>query len=380
MKLPLNFLTQRRESKLEKSIEQLTEIHFMGQRGKTPKWHYFGPVSMTEIHGHKVFRIRKHDAAMPETAPPPQINKEEEQEMVRLLEAGLPKGEIARQMGLTTPEVRRRLRRLLGPGKKEPEPAREPDGYLGRVEVNKEDENETIRVYHLRKAKGIVPKTIMTINQDLLAECEQVPFRQTVEGSRKAHAFEIAMLLIGTLALDATSIFLSFTADTTVATSRAAVSYLYEPVAFVIGFAIVGYMMHKFLMDKTVPKFMFLRELPGQPTGKDLATPVMLLNSQLEHPVVYLENISDNYDPSRVQAVSEAISKYDETAQSALRSQNQMLEFDLHATELKTEKMALEKQNLELTYPQTMQSKIWRLAVGLMAVALVVSILFNLGG
>jgi hypothetical protein len=246
--------------------------------------------------------------------------------------------------------------------------------------VNKEDENETIRVYHLRKAKGIVPKTIMTINQDLLAECEQVPFRQTVEGSRKAHAFEIAMLLIGTLALDATSIFLSFTADTTVATSRAAVSYLYEPVAFVIGFAIVGYMMHKFLMDKTVPKFMFLRELPGQPTGKDLATPVMLLNSQLEHPVVYLENISDNYDPSRVQAVSEAISKYDETAQSALRSQNQMLEFDLHATELKTEKMALEKQNLELTYPQTMQSKIWRLAVGLMAVALVVSILFNLGG
>ena len=378
MKLPLNFFNSRRDSKLERSVEQLTEIHFLGQKGRIPKWHYFGPVSITEIHGDRVFRIKHRDKYISMEERPPEINKEEEDQMVKLLEAGLPKGEIARQMGISTPEVRRRLRAHFSPQSAHRDEEGEK-GYLGNVEVRKEDENETIRVYHLRKAKGIVPRTIVSINQDLLAECEQVPFRQTVEGNRKAHVFEVVMLLIGTLALDVTSLFLSFTSSTPVATSRAALSYLYEPVALVIAFAIVGYIMHKVLLDRTFPKYMVLRDLPGQPTGRELATPVMLLNSQLEHPTVYLENISENYDSSSITGISNALAQYDETAQATLRSQNQMLEFDYHALELKTEKMSLEKQNLELTYPRTIQSRAWRFAIIGMAFALALSVLVNLG-
>ena len=56
-----------------------------------------------------------------------------------------------------------------------------------------------------------------------------------------------------------------------------------------------------------------------------------------------------------------------------------MLEFDYHALELKTEKMSLEKQNLELTYPRTIQSRAWRFAIIGMAFALALSVLVNLG-
>jgi DNA-binding Lrp family transcriptional regulator len=380
MKLPLNFLSNKREHKLDHSIEQIAEIHFFGQKGRIPKWHYFGPVSITEIRGNKIYKIKHHNKQVDPKPKDPQVNKEEEEEVLKLYQAELPKGEIARQLGITTPEVRRILRRKLGRDKpKEEEQIIKDPNYLGNFEIKKEDENETIRVYYLRKARGLVPKTILTMNQDLLAECEQVPFRQTVEGSRKSHHFEIAMLLLASLALDVVSLFLSFTGPTNIAASRAAISYVYEPMAFTVGFAIIAYIMHKLLLDKTYPKYIVLRDLPGQPTGKEIATPVMLLNSQLEHPVVYVQNISDNYNPDRIKDVSQVLSSYDETQQATLRTQNQMLEFDYHALELKTEKMSLEKQNLELTYPQTMQSKIWKVMFFVLALALGISIFINMG-
>jgi DNA-binding Lrp family transcriptional regulator len=381
MKLPFNFLSNKREHKLDHSIEQIAEMHFFGQKGRIPKWHYFGPVSITEIRGNEVYKIKHRNKQVDPKPKDPIVNKEEEDEVLRLYQAELPKGEIARQIGLTVPEVRRILRKKLNkdkPKEEKEEPNKDPS-YLGNFEVKKEDENETIRVYYLRKARGLVPKTILTINQDLLAECEQVPFRQTVEGSRKSHHFEIAMLLLASLSLDVVSLFLSFSGPSGVAASRAAISYVYEPVAFLVGFSVVGYIMHKFLLDKTYPKYIVLRDLPGQPTGKEIATPVMLLNSQLEHPVVYVQNISDNYNADRIKEVSQVLASYDETQQATLRTQNQMLEFDYHALELKTEKMSLEKQNLELTYPQTMQSRIWKIMFFVLALALGISIFVNLG-
>lgn len=384
MKLPFNFLMRNSKAhKLDHGIEQLAELHYLGQKGRIPKWHYFGPVSITEIRGNKVYKIKYRNKAIEsQKIEHIEISSDEEEQVFKLFQADLPKGEIAREIGITVPEVRRILHKKLGKSKPDPKIESRPNeesGYLGNFEVKKEDENETIRVYYLRKAKGIVPKTILTLNQDLLAECEQVPFRQTVEGARKSKNFEIAMILIATLALDVVSLFVSFTARTPLVSSRAAVSYIYEPLAFVIGFSIIGYIMHKLLLDRTYPKFMLLRDLPGQPTGREIASPVMLLNSQLEHPVVYLENISENYNSDRIKNISNVLAQYDETQQSTLRTQNQMLEFDYHALELKTEKLNLEKQNLELTYPQTIQSRAWKAAFFGVLLALGITITLLMG-